>query len=622
MEIIINLFFSSLLITSFLGYMMLLKKVIDVRREFIPIIVFSSIACIVYFFGLFKLLYIGSILVMVTGLIAFLYTLLDMIKKKTPFSLSFSFFGVFWTVGTLFFFFLLFQSKLVHYDNFSHWGIAVKQMLSTNAFPTAQSNLIDFKNYPLGITSFIYYVCRFAGTSQATMIVAQGLLIFSCFYAMFGIISEKKRFLLYAFLGLACATLSFFNLTVRINNLLVDFLLPIYTLAIFAIAYQYRSDARRAFISALPLLALLTITKSTGIIFATIGLIFLFYMVFTHIKNTSKRKVVFLALITLLLVVFTYLSWTLHTKTAFSAIDNKFDLQTMTTEKTPKQIKEITTLFIRSSTDLSTRTAIGILAFNILGIGAIVFNAFILKEKWQLWKVLIALNIVVFLYYLGILGMYIISMPLDEAIWLAGFDRYASSIVILFVGGLGLVATVDIENSFYYKIGQRPDHKAFRTVKNKNYYQKGVLVCMAIATTILVSEYNGLFSIIQDYETSLPYKIRSITNDRWYENGQEDDRRYLLYASDQDEQITNFYIQYVGRYFLYAPQVDAINLFYEDNLNNLLSTYDYLIMVESDNNGQKLLDKHYDVDGQEGIYKIIKTDDDITLIPEDNNNNQ
>ena len=148
---------------------------------------------------------------------------------------------------------------------------------STNAFPIASSALIDFKNYPLGVSSFVYYVSRFIGQWEPVMLCAQGLLIFGCFYAIFGIISEKKRFLLYAFLGLGCATLSLFNLTIRINNLLVDFLLPVLTLAVFAIAHQYRTDAKRALLTALPLLALLTITKNTGILFAALGMAFLVY---------------------------------------------------------------------------------------------------------------------------------------------------------------------------------------------------------------------------------------------------------------------------------------------------------------------------------------------------------
>ena len=56
---------------------------------------------------------------------------------------------------------------------------------------------------------------------------------------------------------------------------------------------------------------------------------------------------------------------------------------------------------------------------------------------------------------------------------------------------------------------------------------------------------------------------------------------------------------------LYAPHVDGICAFYEDNMTNLLSGYDYLVMIESDTPAKYLLKKHYGVSGGEGIYKII-----------------
>lgn len=607
-----------LLICSFLGYMLLTSKVIGIRREFIPLFVFSSVACAVYFCGLSGMLFYGSAVVMAAGLASLVVILARSMRKGVHFRFKLSLFGFFWIAGSLFFFSLLLRSELTHYDNFSHWAIAVKQMLSTDAFPAADSRLIDFKNYPLGISSFIYYVCRFAGNYQPIMISAQGMLIFSCFYAMFGIISEKKRFLLYAFLGLGCASLSFFNITIRINNLLVDFLLPIYTLAIFAAAYRYRTDHKRAIITVLPMAGLLTVTKSTGIIFAVIGLLYLFYMVLINDKAVSRRRILFLSLAALYASLLPYLSWSWHMEAAFSGVENKFDLQNMPAEKTVEQVREITDLFIRSSMDITTRPAMGILAFNIAAIAAVIFNAFVLRKKWSLLKALIALDAVLIMYYAGILGLYIFSMPLDEALWLAGFERYASSMVVLFAGGLVLTATVDIENSFYYRIDQMPAEHAFRNVTNKNRYQKGVLACTAIAIILLLSEYNGIYSGIRDYDTSLPYKIRSITGDRWYKNGREDTSRYLFYAPDRDAQVTNFYMQYAGRYFLYAPNVDGICLFYEDNMDNLLSSYDYLVVAETDANERYLLHKHYGASGQEGIYRIISLYGKVTLLYEGN----
>lgn len=614
MQILFQILMGILFVFSCLGYMLLVRKTLSFKWEFIPVFVFSSIACIVFLGGLAGQLYLVSLFVMLLGLLAFTGFFIHWLRQGTKFRFSFSIYQIAFLAGSIIFLMVLFRTSLTHYDNFSHWAVVLKVMLSTDAFPTPDSNLINFKNYPLGVSSFLYYVCRFAGHAESMMLLAQALLIFSCFYAMFGIISEKKRFLLYAFLGLGLSMLSFFNLTIRITNLLVDFLLPIYALAIFAIVYQYRNEIKRACLLALPLAGLLTVMKSTGIIFAAIGLIFLIYIWLTHPKKPIWKDA--LAVVgTLCGVLIPYFGWSWRMAAVFHGVENKFDVSSagLQVEKTPEQMQDIASLFLQSSTDLTTRPAMGIVIFELVAIGASIFAAVVLKKKWNLWKALIALDIVLLLYYAGILGLYLFSMPLDEAIWLAGFERYASSIVVLFTGGLVLCATVDIERSFHYKIGEVPDYRAFKSVKMKGYYQKGIMVCTALAVTLLLSEYNGMISLTKSYDASLPNKVHAVTGDRWYENGQEDNSKYLFYASDADSQVTNYYMQYIGRYFLYAPHVDGIVLFYEDNMDNLLSGYDYLVVVESDADGDRLLKKHYGVDMQPGIYQITRTGKEISL---------
>ncbi|CAM4481528.1 hypothetical protein [Paenibacillus xylanexedens] len=614
MLIVLHFVMGVLLIISFLGYMQFVRKALSLRWEFIPVFVFSSIACFVFLSGLAGQLFTGSLVILIAGLLLYGWLLILRLRQGASLRLSFSIFQFSFLAGTFVFLLVLFQNQLTHYDNFSHWAIVLKQMLSTDAFPTPDSNLIDFKNYPLGTSSFIYYVCRFMGHSQSVMLLAQGLLIFSCFYAMFGIVSEKKRFLLYAFLGLGLSTLSFFNLTIRITNLLVDFLLPIYALAILAVIYQYRNEIKKACIIVLPLAGLLTIIKSTGIIFAAIGLIFLVYSWLKH-KQKFSWKTALAVVGTICGALIPYFGWSWRMATVFQGIDNKFDVATSGIQagKTPEQMREILWTFLKASTDLTTRPVIGIVIFQLIAIAASVFAIVVLKKKWNLWKALIALDVVLLLYYAGILALYLFSMPLDEAIVLAGFERYASSIVVLFAGGLVLCAAIDLERSFHYRIGEVPDYQSFKTVKTKGHYQKGIIGCMAVAATILLSEYNGIVSIAQSYDTTLPYKIHAVTGDRWYPGGQVDNNRYLFYASDRDQQVTNYYMQYVGKYFLYAPHVDGIVLFYEDNMDNLLSGYDYLVVVETDLNAKWLLKKHYGIDMQEGIYKITRSGDQIVL---------
>ena len=72
----------------------------------------------------------------------------------------------------------------------------------------------------------------------------------------------------------------------------------------------------------------------------------------------------------------------------------------------------------------------------------------------------------------------------------------------------------------------------------------------------------------------------------------------------KNSQVTNYYLQYITRYDLFASDVDGICLFYEDNLINLLKDYDCLIIVEQDASEQALLKKYFNCAGEKQIYKV------------------
>ena len=62
-----------------------------------------------------------------------------------------------------------------------------------------------------------------------------------------------------------------------------------------------------------------------------------------------------------------------------------------------------------------------------------------MKRRWNLGRVLAAADMAVFLYYVGMLYMYLYTMPAEEALRLAGFERYACSIMVLVAGMLVMV---------------------------------------------------------------------------------------------------------------------------------------------------------------------------------------
>lgn len=635
------------LVLSFAGYISFASW-LRIRREFVPIVVCSTIACAVYLCGIFGVLHTGAVAVLVLGIAALCLRLahfgvsklrerarsanssmeydddsaVSSVKASSLVMLrSWRVFDVAYLIGMLVFLGLLASSRLEHYDNYSHWAIALKQMLLTGSFPDVHSQLISFKNYPLGTTSWLYYLCLFLGHGQAMMIVGQSVLIFASIYAVFGIIAEHQRFLLYAFLAFGCSVLSFFNITVRINNLLVDFLLPLLTLAIIAIAYGYRQHLVKASLLILPVAAFLMVVKLTGVIFAAIALIFLLYIFFSQ-RGWRRWKDSLSVLACCVASFLCYGLWQWHMAvTGIAALSNKFNIGTGAgaTEtgggKTAQQVSAIVSAFLKAATDLGTRPALGLLVGNIVAVVASIAAAVFLSTKWRLFATLVALDVIVALYYVGILGLYVYSMPQSEASSLAGFDRYANSIVVLFIGALAMCATCAIERSFHYKVGEVPAYRAYKNVLMKDVYQKSVIVCLMLSMAILLSEFNGLHTIIRESAHGLPAQVSRVTGDNWPANGAVDEYRYLLYGQDTNSQVTDYYMQYAAKYYLFASHVDATVSFYEDNMDHLLGSYDYLVVIEPDAREQALLSKHYGVSGDEGFYKVEKSAAGIRLLP-------
>ena len=74
---------------------------------------------------------------------------------------------------------VLYQSPLVHYDNFSHWALIVKFLNFTGHLPGATDTIISFSSYPPATALFINQFVSLVGFSDGTMLVAQFILIWA-----------------------------------------------------------------------------------------------------------------------------------------------------------------------------------------------------------------------------------------------------------------------------------------------------------------------------------------------------------------------------------------------------------------------------------------------------------
>lgn len=614
-----------ILLLGILGsYMYVVNKILKIEIRIVPIFVISSITLVIYLGGMFDILVYTVYAIIIGAALAFIYVLICGIRNGfKPFS-NLTFFNLFFGVGSAIFLIQILNTNLVHYDNFTHWAVVVKEILISDAFPTPDAIMIEFTNYPLGTASFIYFVCKIIGNYENVMLFAQGLIIFSCLSAVFGVIEQKRRVLLSVFLATGCSMLALFNYAVRISDLLVDFIIPILTLAVIVTIYRHREEINKSFIAIIPMLGFLTIIKSTGVIYASIAVCYLIYAIIKYRKINTSRLIFYYnnteinsnqnILITLWNMLVTVgissipiILWYWRMNTMFAEVENKFEVDASMMngiygDKSIADVDAIIQLFIETILDITQRATIGFILFNAIGVIACIVGYFILKKRWAIGKALIALNLIVAAYLAGILAMYLISMPLEEAMYLAGFERYAASIIVFFGGAIAVCLTVDIEHSFYYRLDEVEDYKAFRSIKTKTRYNYGVIICMMICFLILSSEYNGIGYVLHSYEDTMPYRVKEVVGDSWEEEISEE--TYLVYASDELGEVTSYYLAYISQYYLRSQKVDTLCCFYEENFLNLLSGYDKLIIIDSDDEVKELMAKYFEESGESGTYCI------------------
>ena len=603
---------------SSLGYVAAARAFWKIPARASYIFVFSGQALLVYFAGLAGALLYAAYTLFALG---FVLLILVAIRKKLKLAfnisslsaLNIAFVVMFGLITTS-----LINTRFVHYDNFSHWAVVVKYMLTTDRIPDAASAIIDFKSYPLGSSSFLYYVGRIVGNGEGVMLTGQAMRLFSSFSALFGAIRDQKRFLLAAMLGFGCSIMAYFNISIRINNLLVDFLLPSLALAAVGVMLSERDNFLRACFASLPVLGLLVIVKNTGIFFALLAYAFLLYRsVMAQRADAKLRPYFWAALAAIALSLVPLILWNVHTSLAFPANSSKFsyDFQTLSSfsiDKTPEQIRTILQLFIKTVSDVKQLTTLGFLLFNGVSLAAYLIARFVFHKHWRLLKTLLILDLAVVLYYCGILGMYILSMPPDEALRLAGFERYASSMILFLLGALSIRLTMDMENSFYRQQGEHRDYRAFYSLTTKSIYQIATVAFTLAASLILLSELNGMNSIKQAYSGTLPAKVEAMAGDNWH--APDNDTRYLFYATDDGQQVSSYYLPYVARYFLFASQADAVSEFTDEAFPGQIQTYDKFVILESTPAIRAYMQAHANLPGDPGVYDVRSTFPE-TMIP-------
>lgn len=439
------------------------------------------------------------------------------------------------------------------------------------------------------------------------MLVGQLVLILSGLYAMFAALRDERRALPSAMIFATFAVFNVFNIAIRLNNLLVDFLLPVLALAAISACYAYRNHFWRLSVHMVVVLGALSIVKVSGLFFVAIALILYVSCV---VRLFRRRRVrwwaIFPSLATIGLSLSPYLLWQRHIALHFTnASEAKHavsfsELGHIMTGKIGGVAREIIDAFTSQSLDLSQLATRGIIALNVVML--VVMLAFVLlrKHSRRLITAWFLVDVMIVAYYIGILLMYLTAMPTDEALELAGFERYASSIVIMAYGLLAMVLAREIDHALFEKTFKKRDSRSFKNLGTKRLYQYTSLALIGFSVFMLLSESNEIRHS-NEYE-----RVQSL-EELCYLTGNHmtpSEQKVLLVTADK-EIVDSYFITDAARYYLWNVHVDGREDFdlSDSTFLYILKSYDEVLILDDHYSFNAMTKKLFGKTYKPGFYK-------------------
>lgn len=322
---------------------------------------------------------------------------------------------------------------LKHYDNFSHWALVVDQMLRSHALPSPQTPLILFTSYPPGSACFIYFFARLAGPMESVMAVGQAVWLASAMAPFFFFVKKNKA------LGHILIVLSYIYMlicNIFITELLVDTLLPMVALSSLTVPLALRSQPKKRLLCALPIVISLPLIKNSGLFFSLLTCALLVRLAY---GEQGKKAALWTSVFSFGALALTQTLWSLHVLFTFvpgTASKHGFSLTAFTQNIGEKlssgNLWQIVKNFVRSG--LSS-TSTPLIAGLFLGLALLWLAERRIRSRGRaVRQTFLAIAAVFAVWQICLLGMYMFSASLKEALNTSGYQRYTLSITIYAMG--------------------------------------------------------------------------------------------------------------------------------------------------------------------------------------------
>lgn len=536
------------------GYVLWMSHRSGIRPEFAPALFCAGASGVLFAAGILNMLYAAVWLLFAGGLVALACCLRDFARGQgRPGRRELAVYGLF-LLAAVYFAALLWGIKVNEYDNFSHYATVLKDMLRSDAMPSFKSVNIMFQAYPLGSTLFLYYLCRIAGAQEHLALWGQLLITLSGALTLSAFIKKERAALL------PPLAFGLFALLWRadFNSLTVDTILPVTAAASFAMLYYYRNEAKKASALALLMLPFVVNIKNSGLFYAVICLLCLWFWL-RPLPRRQRLKAVGLpaaACAALLLI------WQRHTVMVYLNASNS---------KHAMNLRRLLWIFreksFRDMLRIGKAQALHLLSPDGGFLPVLLLLTLALAAGWLLCKNRRSAFLragafvwgVYLVYQASLYGMYLMSMPIEEALIVAGYERYVGSLLV-FVLGAAAVLTMDAFEGAGLSGRQRP------------------LAWLALLLFFLPSvPFLGKASCLWShayhqrlYEETDRYLLDQVIESYSLPEG----KNYLLYTEN-----SSGYLYYLARYDLWTSEPDAVSDLDREDLPELLAKNDYLVLL-------------------------------------------
>lgn len=569
----------TILIFSLYGGKQFFVRKIKVPDELSWITTICSTVLLLYVAGFLGLLLPSTFVIFVISCLYGIYILYKQLRSGERFTTNFSWWHAWFIIYLVLMGNTLIGTQLEHSDNFSHWSLIVKFLFTEGRLPTNADTIISYTSYPMGSSLFIYYSTIIAGFKDNVMLISQFLFIAAALFSLGVFIRDKTRVLIVSTLFFTVVLFNYFNISIRLNNLLVDFLLPTLALSGIAAVYACKKNIKLMSFLFFIITAVLNLVKTSGMFFS---IIILFYFIYELTQQMKKEKVkVFLTGLTAIICSFApILYWNYYVKNNFEITKHEVSLtnyQSLFQAKGATISKDILIKQITYLTDINNTNTQGTLLFVVvLLVGYLIIRIWT-GRKSSLLRILVAGFLIILAYYSGIYLMFLFSMPIDEAVRLAGIERYASSIVIFSLGLAFSAIAIEIDYSLYEKNISLRNYKSYKSLLTKKIYQYSTILLSFASVLLLLSEINGIKYHNAQFHKTLPGQFQKVTDQKFELNHE----RILVVTADK-ENLNSYYTNFFSTYYLYSTNVIPKEDFMMDNqsFRTFIESFDSIVILE------------------------------------------